>query len=200
MTLKNIRILGFAGIAGAPWMLIDFMETALFTRFKDTTESGIFNLLFVTGWMCSVYALYKLKAAGNTRWGSLILRLQLFFLALTNCWSIYEIVLPQDKTWLYGTLSYFWTVGGYFMIVTGFAVLLARKLPGWKRYPPLLAGLWLPIAFYLLPGFFGLTLITLVLSGTYATLFFGLMGFSVVASTYDSTFTQRTTRLKPGRL
>jgi hypothetical protein len=184
--------LGIIGVIGSPWMLIDFMENGIYDRFASTSKSGLHGFLFITGWMCSVLGLFKLKAAGANSWGRTLLLVQLLFLVLANCWNVYEIIYPEGKVRLFIVLSHFWTVSAYFMLVTGTAIILAKKLQGWKRFIPLLAGLWFPIAFHLLPGIFGLTLITLVLSGVYSTIVFMLLGFSVSTTSHDPLLKRRT--------
>jgi len=56
------------GITGAPWMFIDFINNGLYDRFIGTSASGIRNSIFMFGWTCSVFGLYKLRAMGNKRW------------------------------------------------------------------------------------------------------------------------------------
>jgi hypothetical protein len=80
----------------------------------------------------------------------------------------------------------------FFMLVTGVVVIAAKKWLGLKRYLPLLAGLWIPIVFFVVSRIFGLTLTTLIISGVYATIVFTLLGLSVIASTYEPMFRQRT--------
>jgi hypothetical protein len=53
-------------------MLVDFIENGLYDRFKNTATSGVHNLLFITGCMCSVLGLYYLKAAGTNRAGKIV--------------------------------------------------------------------------------------------------------------------------------
>jgi hypothetical protein len=80
----------------------------------------------------------------------------------------------------------------FFMLVTGVVVIAAKKWQGFKRYLPLLAGLWIPIVFFVVSRIFGLTLTTLIISGVYATVVFTLLGFSVITSTYEPLLKQRT--------
>jgi hypothetical protein len=55
----------------------------------------------------------------------------------------------------------------------------------------LLAGLWIPIVFFVVSRIFGLTLTTLIISGVYATIVFTLLGLSVIASTYEPLLKQQ---------
>jgi hypothetical protein len=192
MKVSRTRILGMIGIAGAPWMLIDFMDNGLYNHFEDTPASGVRGFLFITGWTCSIWGLYRLQAAGTKDWGRAILLIQIVLLLLANGWNLYVIVRPQGNDWIFKKLSYFWMASAFFMLVTGVAVIAAKKWQGFKRYLPLLAGLWIPIIFFVVSRIFGLTLTTLIISGVYATVVFTLLGFSVITSTYEPLLKQRT--------
>jgi hypothetical protein len=191
MKVSRTRILGMIGIAGAPWMLIDFMENGLYDHFKDTPASGVRGFLFITGWTCSVWGLYRLQAAGTKSWGKTILLIQVVLLLLANCWNLYVIIRPQGYDRIFIKLSYFWMASAFFMLITGVVVIAAKRWQGFKRYLPLLAGLWIPIVFFVVSRIFGLTLTTLIISGVYATLVFTLLGFSVITSTYEPLLKQR---------
>src|SRR6476469_3092667 len=110
-----LRLLGGMAMVGAPWILIDFVENGLYDRFRSTSISGVHNLLFMTGCMCSVVALYYLRAAGEHKTGQTILRVQLLLLGIANCWNIYEIVSPHSESWLFGALSFSWPVACVFL-------------------------------------------------------------------------------------
>jgi hypothetical protein len=140
-----------------------------------------------------------LQAAGTKSWGKTILLIQIVLLLLANCWNIYVIVRPQGNHWFFKKLSYFWMASAFFMLVTGVVVIAAKKWLGLKRYLPLLAGLWIPIVFFVVSRIFGLTLTTLIISGVYATIVFTLLGFSVIASTYEPLLKQQPrTRIRNG--
>jgi hypothetical protein len=192
MKVSRTRVLGLMGIAGAPWMLIDFMENGLYDHFKNTSVSGLRSFIFITGWICCVWGLYRLKAAGTSGWGRAILLTQIVLLLLANGWNIYVIVNPQGNIWLFNKLTFFWMASAYFMILTGIVILTAKKWQGFKRYLPLMAGLWLPFVFFVVARIFGLTLTTLVISGIYSTVVFTLLGFSIIASTYEPLLNKRT--------
>ena len=73
---------------------------------------------------------------------------------------------------------------GCFMIIPGIAILKARKLKGWKRYMPLLAGLWTPVsmAIYLI---FNGSLGALFVNGLSSAIIFILLGLSLVIDNYE---------------
>lgn len=189
---KRLRILGILGMACAPWMLIDFIENGLYDRFKNTAASGVHNLLFITGCMCSVLGLYYVRAAGANKTGTVVLIIQLLLLGIANCWNLYEIIHPDSEAPLFRIIGFFWPVSCLFLIITGIFILRAGKLKGWRKIVPLLAGLWFPFMM-LLSSFSPNTLTGLVLSGAYAAITFAAMGF-VVLTLPDSSYNTKLSR------
>jgi len=143
----NNKTLGIIGIAGAPFMLIDAISKN-FDELVHTSISGVYNLIYISAWMCSMVALFRMQAAGKGVFGKIILIIQLIFLCLANCWNIYEIVAPGANTSLYNQLDLFWPVSNFFMLITAIAVAFSKELKGWKRYAPLLCGSWFFIMMY----------------------------------------------------
>jgi hypothetical protein len=62
------------------------------------------------------------------------------------------------------------------MLVTGISIAIAGRLPGWKRWIALMAGLWLPVTvfirFYLSSSEY-----MAYVGGTYSLLMWGLMAY-----------------------
>jgi hypothetical protein len=181
----NTRVLGIIGIIGAPWMFIDFINNGLYDHFLATSVSGIRNFMFMTGWVCSVIGLYKLEAMGTKRWQKAVIITQIIFLLLADCWSIFEMFAPESPSPLFYALNFLWPVAGFFMVVTGVVILLAKRLRGWKRYVPLLAGFWFPetVTVYYFTRNSWLSLVT---SGIYSTIVFSLLGLSLLAFDYEA--------------
>lgn len=40
----------------------------------------------------------------------------------------------------------FWPLSNIIMLIVGIMVIVAKGLPGWKRYIPLATGMWFPLA------------------------------------------------------
>jgi hypothetical protein len=194
MQFLSTKTLGVIGIFGAPWLFIDFINNGLYDRYMFTSESGIRNFLFTTGWICSVLALYQLRAMGTKRWQKIVMIIQLVLLCLSNIWSIWEILEPHSPSPVYFIIGNIWPFMGCFMIIPGIAILKARKLKGWKRYIPLLAGLWTPvsIAVYLI---FNGSLGALFVNGLSSAIIFILLGLSLVIDNYEHSI-NRTPSLK----
>jgi hypothetical protein len=185
MRLSNTRLLGIIAIIGSPWMFIDFINNGLYDRFHSTSTSGIRNFIFMTGWICSVVGLYKLKAMGFKRWQKSVVIIQIVLLCLADSWCIFQIFAPDSPSLIFYVLNFSWLLAGFFMIITGIVIIRAKKLKGWKRYLPLLAGFWFPqtVLIYLIdPN----SLTGLIISGIYATVVFSLLGFVLAISEYET--------------
>jgi len=184
MKLLNTRVLGIIGIIGAPWIFIDFINNGLYDHFIATSVSGVRNFVFMTGWLCSVMGLYQLNAMGTKRWQKVVMLVQILLLLLGDCWNIFEMFAPDSPSPIYYALNFLWPIAGLFMVVTGIVILLAKKLRGWKRYIPLLAGLWFPEMLLVYYAFQN-SMFALVISGIYSTIVFSLLGFVLAAGDYS---------------
>jgi hypothetical protein len=179
MKLFTPKVLGIIGIIGAPWIFIDFIDNGLYDRFSTTTVSGVRNFVFMTGWICSVIGLYQLKAMGTKRWQKIVMIFQLVMLGLADAWCIWEILTPGSPSKLSDLLNLAWPIGGCFMLFTGIVIARANKLKGWKRYTPLLAGLWFPQT-VVMAACNWISLPVLIASGIYSAVAFSLLGISLI--------------------
>lgn len=183
MRYLNLKVLGIIAIIGAPWELIDFIENGLYDRFELTSASGIRNIIFMTGWICSVLGLYKLHQP-MSRGQKIVFWIQIILLTLANVWNLIEVFDPRTNSIIFSVLTIAWPLAGIFMIVTAIVIIMAKRLKGWKKYIPLFASFWFPQTMFL-----GLTkqlsYTYLVLSGVYAAISFALLGFSLIISTNE---------------
>ncbi|MPR36831.1 hypothetical protein [Salmonirosea aquatica] len=141
----NNKILGTLALLGAPFLCLNtYLNVSASGGYTTTPLSGFFDLLYVTGWLCSIIGLKQIGAAGTDRLGRIILPTILVTLVLANIYNFYEIILPDHGTLLYHALDLFWPLSNLVMIGVGIAVIRAKRLQGWKRYVPLACGLWLP--------------------------------------------------------
>ncbi|UFH56837.1 hypothetical protein [Spirosoma sp. KNUC1025] len=100
-------------------------------------------------------------------------------LVLADIWNVYEIILPNHNTWLYYFLDSFWPISNVVMLGVGIAVVRAGRLTGWKRYVPLLCGLWLPLTILLT---FTLPAVGFALSNGYTLIAWTLLAIVVRTS------------------
>jgi hypothetical protein len=171
-------MLGIIAIAGSPFLAIDFILGNNGQAYQVTLLTGIFSLLYMTGWFCSIIALYRLKAAGNNPIGRGILITQMAMLSLGELWNVYVIIQPDAHTLLFKTLDVFWPLSNCFMLVTGLAVMQAKKLHGWSRFVPFAVGLWLPLSL-LTPMLLGSNAASIYFSSLYSAIAWLLLGVSV---------------------
>jgi hypothetical protein len=176
------RTLGLIAILCSPLLCIDFFVNGLIPDFSPYALSSVFNLLYTLGWMCGIAGLLQLRAAGNSKTGRAILITQLSLLGLSIIYNVYEIVNPGSGTFLYKTFDLFWPLSNFFMMATGVAVVIANTLQGWKKFIPLVVGLWLPVTFVVLPVMFGRNDLILILSSFYSAVAWFLLGLSVYKS------------------
>ena len=175
----NTRTLGLIGILCSPFLAIQLSVYGIFENYRATSLAGLFSLLYMTGWLCSIAGLYKLNAAGNRRIGKTILIIQLVFLALGEIWNVYSIFQPGSTATLYWVLDLFWPISNIFMFVTGLFVMLAKQLQGWKRFIPFLVGLWFPITVVIVPGIFGHGQLTVLFVSLYSVAGWAFLGLAV---------------------
>lgn len=178
----STRTLGAIAIACSPFLGIDFIVGNFNHPYQPTSLSGVFSLIYMTGWVCSTVALYRMKAAGDTSVGRGILITQLVMLSLGEMWNVYAILEPNATTLLFKVLDKFWPISNCFMIVTGLAVMRAKTLHGWRRFIPFVVGLWLPASLVLVPLSFGNSTVTLYFSSLYSAIAWLLLGISVYTS------------------
>ena len=177
----NNRTLGIIAMAGAPFLLIDTI-TGGFNPYSHSSLTGLFGLIYMAGWMCSLVALKRSGAYGEGKWSKIIYTLQMVLLVLANGWNTYELVQPGADTTLYYILDACWPLSNTCMLITGITIARKGVLQGWKRYMPLLVGLWLPIGFLLWALFGSRTTAMLLWVNIYSAVTWALMGYSVFTS------------------
>lgn len=172
------KLLGAIAMLCAPFLCIDFLvhgQAGPNEEFEHTSLSGVFSLIYMIGWMCSIIVLKRVAATGYSAFGRFILNAQLFTLTVANVWNVWEIVQPGANSPVYQVLDLFWPLSQVVMIAVGVTVIVARRLSGFERYVPLMAGLWFPISlvFMLL---IGQNYLTMILSGVYSAVMWFLLG------------------------
>lgn len=139
------KFLGAVALLTAPFLFIGFWAEAENPALSETWFTGAWGLLYMTGWTGSVTVLQRKEATGRSLAGKSVLWTLLACLVLGNVSNVLTLVYQQHKPAFYWYLDLFWPLSNAMMLLTGFAVLFAKKLHGWKRYVPLAAGLWLPL-------------------------------------------------------
>ncbi|MDO1448130.1 hypothetical protein Q0590_17785 [Rhodocytophaga aerolata] len=184
----NNRILGLLAIVGAPFLLIDYCihgQNGGGEQFEHTSLSGIFSIIYISAWMCSMVGLKNMYAAGDTKNNNLWILIPIVTLSMANIWNVWETIQPGANTLLYHLLDAFWPISNIVMFFFGIRVIWVKKLQGWKRFVPLLVGLWLPLSI-VLSLVAGLTVSSMLISGLYSAFAWAILGYVVFTSKPDN--------------
>ena len=139
----SLKFLGLIAMLASPFFWIETYFYGQATH--NTSLTGVCDLVYMIGWSCSIAGLMKLKAAGDNRRGKTILLIQLVFLSIANIWNIWVILDPLNQTTIFNILDKSWPISNCFMLITGIAVVAGKRISGFSRFVPLIAGFWLPI-------------------------------------------------------
>ncbi len=173
----RLRLLGTLGMIGSPMLLLESILYG-FQRHESGPLVGVLSFVYIVGWLCSIIGLSTLNATGTSRLGRAVLGVQLVGLTLAAAWAIFCIIPISDKDSIfYQVTDAAWPLSHVFMIVVGIAALLAKQLPGWQRFVPLLCGLALPVG--VLGGAIGGGLMADITFSVATALAFFLLGYAV---------------------
>ena len=167
----NNKTLGLLALTGAPFLLTGPLLEEIFKPVTGIGFYGAWAFVYITAWMCSMEALRRMEATGRSRFGKNLLRIILVTLSLANLSNIYALMAPENKSSvLFRVLDSFWPISNLIMLVVGITVIAAKGLPGWRRYVPLMAGLWFPM-----------TLLAMILAGRTSPLLVFVPWYSAIA-------------------
>ena len=178
----NTKTLGIIGILTSPFLAADFIVNNVFQEYHPNSLTGVFSLIYMTGWLGCIAALYNHKASGYKRSGRIVLIIQMSMLILAEGWNIYTIIEPGASTILYHVLDAFWPISNCFMLVTGITIINAKVLKGWQRYVPFVVGLWLPASILISIIIGKSSLAAVLFSSFYSAIAWFLLGLTVYLS------------------
>lgn len=150
--MKNTKILGTATLVGAPFLLVGPQMGHVYKPLAEPWFYGIWAVIYVTAWMCSIEGLRRMEATGKSRFGKGILWAITGTLMLANLSNLYASIVPGYKSTLFIFLDAFWPISNLIMLVVGITVVAAKGLPGWRRYVTLVVGLWFPLTVLVMTG------------------------------------------------
>jgi hypothetical protein len=143
--MKN-KLLAIFAFVGAPFLGIDFYRNMYFVNQWDvSTFTRVCDILYLTGWICTMFALIERRAAGTKKAAKNILYIQILFLLIalsSDIVAILKIPIPANIFFFW---DLFWPLSNCMMLVAGIAIAAARVLAGWKRWIAVAMGLWLPV-------------------------------------------------------
>ncbi|WP_324677616.1 hypothetical protein [Hymenobacter sp. GOD-10R] len=174
------KTLGTVGMLGAPFLALAMLWGALWGNhwLNPSYLDGVLCLVYISAWMCSLLGLAQLRATGPDRIGRGVLYIMFSTLILANFWNMYHAFHPNAWTLLYRALNMFWPISNLMMLLVGICVLRAEELIGWRRYVPLLVGLWLP-SITLVYGCLGSNAGAMLFDACYSTSAWMILGYAV---------------------
>lgn len=189
------RLLGILALIGSPWLFIGMYLEQRIPRLLDSWFTGVWGLLFISGWICSVIALRSLKATGNSSFGKILLIILLVTLSLANVSNVIQLIVEKDKPSYFMVLDICWPLSNVIMLITGIMVIIVKGLPAWKRWIPLATGLWFPLAML---SFLIDNKIVSLLVGFYSVIAWALLAI-VIITTKKETEAVRQRQTKNGK-
>jgi hypothetical protein len=177
----NNKTLGTLALIGAPFLALGGCLEEFYKPLNDSRFTGIWGVIYISAWMCSMIALRRMQATGKSRFGRIQLIVILCTLVLANLSNLYQILFPGEKTQLFWALDIFWPFSNLIMLVVGITVAVTGGLPGWRRYVPLAVGLWLPLALLSLQ-WFGRIPSVLVAGSLYSAVAWTLLALCVLTA------------------
>ena len=161
-------------MAASPFL---FIELCLDNN-GNSSLGGVCDLIYMTGWMCSIIALLRLNATGSRKKDRTILYVQMGVLTVAQIWNIWTIADPQNSNVLYSIMDNFWPISNLTLLIVGLVVAAKGVLRGRNRFTVMIAGFWLPfsiITFMLV----GQGIAGVILSGIYSTIAWFGMGHMI---------------------
>lgn len=189
------RLLGILALIGSPWLFIGMYLEQRIPRLLDSWFTGVWGLLFISGWICSVIALRSLKATGNSSFAKILLIVLLITLSLANVSNVIQLIVEKDKPSYFMVLDICWPLSNVIMLITGIMVIIVKGLPAWKRWIPLATGLWFPLAML---SFLIDNKIVSLLVGFYSVIAWALLAI-VIITTKKETEAVRQRQTKNGK-
>ncbi len=174
----NNKFLGAIALIGAPFLFIGYMVEESNKHLSDSWFTGMWGFIYISAWMFSIVALQKARATGESRFGRIILWVVMTTLSIANISNIYQWVMPDNKPWFFFYIDLCWPLSNVLMLVVGITVIAAKRLDGWRRFIPLIVGLWLPVAIGSLV-ILGRTPFSLMIGATYSLIAWALLAIMV---------------------
>jgi len=152
----------------------------------STSISGVFDLVYMIGWMCSMIGFQRMQGMELNKTGNVLMQLQFALLFLANTWNLWVMLDPTNKSCLFFALDMCWPLSNLCLLVIGIYAAIRGTLKGWRRFVLLLSGLWLPITFCSMI-IFGRSNTSLFIGGIYSTLAWFILGWTVYISPANET-------------
>jgi len=100
----------------------------------------------LTGYLVMLLGLWQSKAMGENKFGKISLGIFITGIAALLIAQIFQLIIHNPDFFLYPVGGIFQLLGG---VLTGIAVVAAKRWNGWQRFAPLLQGLYYLIVLFI---------------------------------------------------
>ncbi len=136
------KVLGAIAMVCSPALLVE----GIITRGENNpVVIGIASMVFMFGWLCSNTAMRRMRAAGTGLWGRIVLLIQFVGITMAFFFGFFEATgLLGGESIVFNITNAAWPLSMIWMFLpVGITVIFAKRLPGWRRFVPMLCGSWL---------------------------------------------------------
>lgn len=139
------KVLGAVAMVCAPALLVEGIITG---GENNPVVIGTASMVFMLGWLCSNTAMRRMHAAGTELWGRAVLLVQLVGIVMAFFFGFFKATgLLGRENIIFNATDAAWPLSMVWMFLpVGITVIFAKRLPGWRRFVPMLCGAWFPVA------------------------------------------------------
>jgi len=153
---NQVRIFSIIGMAAAGVWLIALIIEYKYGLLPPGDGSVMYyvdqSMFFLAqaGYLFMLWGLWKSNAAGTGRFGKISVGIFIFAIACLVVAQVFQWLTKNPDFFLYPLGGILQLLGG---LLTGFAVITARRWAGWRRFAPLLQGLYYLALFIMIAAF-----------------------------------------------
>src|SRR5688572_2227408 len=111
------KLLGILALIGSPWLFIGTYMEQRMPHLSDSWFTGVWGILFISGWICAAIALKRLRAIGSGTFGKVILLILLVSLCIANISNVIQIFVEKDKPPYFMFFDVFWPLSNIIMLI-----------------------------------------------------------------------------------
>lgn len=112
----NTKLLCLLALLGAPFLAIGVYVEAYYARLGNSWWTGVWGLLYITGWMAAIEVMRRLRLTGANPFGQRIIPVVLGTLLIANVSNGWQAVAPTYKPLLFMVLDSAWPLSNLLML------------------------------------------------------------------------------------